>query len=97
MPIIRESWMLWPVAFVVAVGQGLCYPSLHSLISKSAPPEQMGSVLGLAASMGSLARMIGPVMFGALWDLERRRRVLHRRRDRVRCISRVTRKQPKQA
>ena len=68
MPIIADARLLWPVAFLVAVGQGLCYPSLHSLISKSAPPEQMGSVLGIAASMGSLARMIGPVMFGALWD-----------------------------
>jgi MFS family permease len=68
MPIIGAAWMLWPVAFFVAVGQGLSYPSLHSLISKAAPEEQMGSVLGMAASMGSLARMIGPVMFGVLWD-----------------------------
>ncbi|HEY0593149.1 MAG TPA: MFS transporter [Thermoanaerobaculia bacterium] len=71
MPIIADRALLWPVAFVVALGQGLCYPSLHSLISKSAPPEQMGSVLGLSASLGSLARMIGPVMFGALWDAGR--------------------------
>jgi multidrug resistance protein len=71
MPIIADARLLWPVAFLVALGQGLCYPSLHSLISKAAPPEQMGSILGLAASMGSLARMIGPVMFGALWDAGR--------------------------
>jgi MFS transporter, DHA1 family, tetracycline resistance protein len=69
MPVIGYAWMLWPVAFFVAVGQGLSYPSLHSLISKAAPEEQMGSVLGMAASMGSLARMIGPVTFGLLWDV----------------------------
>ncbi|MGH9458191.1 MAG: MFS transporter [Thermoanaerobaculia bacterium] len=67
-PLIFREAALWPVALLVAVGQGLCYPSMHSLISKVAPQDQLGSVLGLSASMGSLARMLGPVTFGVLWD-----------------------------
>ncbi|HVR44321.1 MAG TPA: MFS transporter [Thermoanaerobaculia bacterium] len=67
-PLIGDERLLWPVALLVAVGQGLCYPSMHSIVSGAAPQEQLGSVLGVSASMGSLARMLGPVVFGTLWD-----------------------------
>lgn len=68
LPLLQHQALLWPAAFLVAVGQGLSYPSMNSLASKTAPAEQMGSVMGVAASMGSLARLLGPISFGFLWD-----------------------------
>lgn len=64
----RLPW-LYVVALLIAVGQGLCYPALTSLVSKVAPENERGSLLGLATSVGSLARFIGPIMAGFLYDL----------------------------
>jgi DHA1 family tetracycline resistance protein-like MFS transporter len=47
---------------VLAVGNGLNTPSLSSLISRSASGEHQGGVLGVAQSMGALARVIGPLV-----------------------------------
>ena len=60
--------MLYGVAFFVAIGQALTYPSLTSLISKAAPPGDRGSILGLSTSIGSLARFLGPIACGFLYD-----------------------------
>jgi MFS family permease len=65
--------LLYVVAFFIAIGQGLTYPSLTSLVTKAAPPREHGSMLGLAAGMGSLARFLGPIVSGALYDLARAR------------------------
>jgi len=64
----RLPW-LYMVALLIAIGQGLCYPALTSLVSKVAPESERGSLLGLATSVGSLARFIGPIMSGFLYDL----------------------------
>jgi MFS transporter, DHA1 family, tetracycline resistance protein len=64
----RLPW-LYVVALLIAIGQGLCYPALTSLVSKVAPESERGSLLGLATSVGSLARFIGPIMSGFLYDL----------------------------
>jgi MFS transporter, DHA1 family, tetracycline resistance protein len=67
-PTIYRVPLLYGVAFFIAIGQGLTYPSLTSLISKAAPPQDRGSILGLATSVGSLARFIGPILSGFLYD-----------------------------
>lgn len=64
----RLPW-LYVVALLIAIGQGLCYPALTSLVSKVAPESERGSLLGLATSVGSLARFIGPILSGFLYDL----------------------------
>jgi MFS family permease len=68
-PSIWRVPLLYGVAFFIAIGQGLTYPSLTSLISKAAPPRDRGSILGLATSVGSLARFVGPILSGYLYDL----------------------------
>ena len=68
-PTIWRVPLLYGVAFFIAIGQGLTYPSLTSLISKAAPPQDRGSILGLATSVGSLARFCGPILSGYLYDL----------------------------
>lgn len=44
-----------------AVGSALCTPSLASLISRAASPEEQGTVQGAASALESLGRTIGPV------------------------------------
>jgi MFS family permease len=40
-------------------------------VSKAAPEHDRGSILGLATSAGSLARFIGPLLSGVLYDWAR--------------------------
>lgn len=61
--------MLYTVAFFIAIGQGLCYPSLTSLVTKVTPSGEHGSMLGMATGIGALARFAGPILFGFLYDL----------------------------
>ncbi|HUP61253.1 MAG TPA: MFS transporter [Thermoanaerobaculia bacterium] len=68
-PSIYRVPLLYVVAFFIAVGQGLCYPSLTSLVSRVTHESERGSMLGLATSVGSLARFVGPILAGVLYDL----------------------------
>lgn len=68
-PSIWRVPLLYGVAFFIAIGQGLTYPSLTSLVSKAAPENERGSMLGLATAVGSLARFVGPVFSGFLYDV----------------------------
>jgi DHA1 family tetracycline resistance protein-like MFS transporter len=44
-----------------AIGIGLCNATLSALVSKSAGPDEQGSVQGAAGALESLGRTIGPV------------------------------------
>jgi DHA1 family tetracycline resistance protein-like MFS transporter len=68
-PAIWRVPLLYAAGFFIGIGQGLCYPALMSLISKIAPEQDRGSMLGLATSVGSLARFLGPLVAGFLYDL----------------------------
>jgi DHA1 family tetracycline resistance protein-like MFS transporter len=70
-PSIFQVPLLYSVAFFIAIGQGLCYPALTSLVSKVAPENERGSLLGLATAVGSLARFLGPLLSGFLYDMAR--------------------------
>src|SRR5207249_3179072 len=72
-PAVWRVALLYVVAFFIAIGQGLTYPSLTSLITKASPPSEHGSMLGLASGMGSLARFLGPIISGYLYDLAQAR------------------------
>ncbi len=47
---------------------GLTQPLLASLASQFAGVAQQGTVLGFAQSSGSLARTIGPILWGILYQ-----------------------------
>jgi MFS family permease len=72
-PSVHRVTSLYVVAFFIAIGQGLCYPSLTSLVSKASPASEQGSMLGLASGLGSLARFLGPICSGFLYDLAQAR------------------------
>jgi MFS transporter, DHA1 family, tetracycline resistance protein len=52
----------------LSIGMGAMQPSLNSLISRRAGTEEQGEVMGIAQSVGSLARVLGPIIAGALFE-----------------------------
>jgi len=68
-PQVYDVRLLYVVAFFIAIGQGLCYPSLTSLVTKVTKPSEHGSMLGMATAVGSLARFLGPIVMGFLYDV----------------------------
>ncbi|MCL5271013.1 MAG: MFS transporter [bacterium] len=60
-------YVLLPMA-IVAVGQGLCLPSILSLVSRGAGTQTQGNVLGTSQAAASLARIVGPACGGILFD-----------------------------
>jgi DHA1 family tetracycline resistance protein-like MFS transporter len=51
----------------LAVGMGAMQPSLNSLISRRAGAGEQGEVMGVAQSVGSLSRVLGPIVAGSLF------------------------------
>lgn len=61
------SWgVLVPGLILLAVGQGLLTPTLSSAVAGMVP-ERAGIALGVQQSAGGLARVVGPVLGGALF------------------------------
>jgi predicted MFS family arabinose efflux permease len=69
------QWLspVWPVAIagfaLVCIGQSICFPNLTALISRAAPPDRQGEMLGLNMSGMALARIGGPVLAGELFSV----------------------------
>ncbi len=59
-PYLDKYWHFYLVGFLLASGSGLLNPSLLALISRNAPADSQGGVLGVTQGIGSLARMLGP-------------------------------------
>ena len=55
-------------AGVLAVGMGFNSPSLSSMVSQLSDPDDQGGILGLASSLASLGRVVGPAWGGYLYD-----------------------------
>jgi MFS transporter, DHA1 family, tetracycline resistance protein len=53
---------------LLAGGMGMMQPSLNSLISRRAGSGEQGEVMGVAQSVGSLSRVLGPIIAGALFE-----------------------------
>ncbi len=54
---------------VLAAGQGFASPSLATLLSRSAGSDEQGALLGLGQSLAALARAVGPLLAGLLYDV----------------------------
>jgi DHA1 family tetracycline resistance protein-like MFS transporter len=63
-PMCRSYPPLLAVMGILALGSGLAGPSFQSMISRRTNPEDQGGILGLAQSLSSLARVLGPVGAG---------------------------------
>lgn len=53
---------------VLSFSRGILHPSLSSLASLEVSPDRRGAVMGIFHSGGSLARVLGPIMAGFLYD-----------------------------
>jgi predicted MFS family arabinose efflux permease len=53
---------------VLAIGMGFNNPALSSMVSRLADPNDQGGILGLASSLSSLGRVVGPAWGGYLYD-----------------------------
>jgi MFS family permease len=66
-PAAHDLPMLVVATSCLALGMGAMQPSLNSLISRRAGIEEQGEVLGVAQSVASLSRVLGPLFAGALF------------------------------
>jgi multidrug resistance protein len=53
---------------VLAMGMGFNSPACSSMMSRLSSADDQGGILGLAASVSSLGRVVGPVIGGFLYD-----------------------------
>lgn len=65
--IVAYPWMpsyesYYAIGLLFAIGTSIAIPSLYSMISRSANSSEQGAVMGLSASVGSLARAAGPFL-----------------------------------
>ncbi len=61
-------WLL-AALFLLSVGFGGTLPSLVSLLSRASAADVQGGSLGVGQSVSALARIAGPLLGGAAWDL----------------------------
>lgn len=66
-PLSHDLPLLIVAVSFLALGMGAMQPSLNSLISRRAGAEEQGEVMGVAQSVGSLSRVLGPILAGALF------------------------------
>lgn len=66
-PLARSLPLVVVAVSFLAIGMGAMQPSLNSLISRRAGAAEQGEVLGVAQSVGSLSRVLGPLAAGALF------------------------------
>jgi MFS family permease len=67
LPAAGDLSLLLVAVTCLALGMGAMQPSLNSLISRRAGVEEQGEVMGVAQSVGSLSRVLGPLLAGALF------------------------------
>ena len=62
----RDAYLLAIVFVPFAVGNAISQPSIQSMISRFAPPEMRGSVMGVFQSTNSTTLIVGPIIAGLL-------------------------------
>lgn len=61
-PVTNNLWVLGTALFFLAIGSGLNNPANQSILSKLAPADRTGGVLGVGQSLSTLGRIAGPVV-----------------------------------
>jgi predicted MFS family arabinose efflux permease len=63
-PLVPSPGWLYLVTPIVAVGNGLAFPSFTSLYSKACQAEKAGELMGESQSMATTGRIFGPIWAG---------------------------------
>jgi len=67
-PLARHLPGLALVVLFVPVGTALLFPATTALVSRRSPRGEIGQVLGVQQSFGSIARMVGPMWSGLVFQ-----------------------------
>ncbi|MCU1462468.1 MAG: Tetracycline resistance efflux pump [Acidimicrobiales bacterium] len=65
---VHSYWTLVPALLALVVGQGLAAPSLTAAFAGRARAERRGRALGVQQSANGLARVVGPIAGGLLFQ-----------------------------
>ncbi len=65
---VHSYWTLVPALLALVVGQGLAAPSLTAAFAGKARVERRGRALGVQQSASGLARVVGPIAGGVLFQ-----------------------------
>jgi predicted MFS family arabinose efflux permease len=68
MPLVHNIPLFAVVMALVPIGTSLLFPATSSQISKHAPPGHVGEFMGLQQAFGNVARMLGPVWAGVVFQ-----------------------------
>jgi len=67
-PLAPSDVWIFPAIGLCGLGLGLAGPTLSGILSRTAPPDARGEVMGASQSASSLALVIGPLIAGTLYD-----------------------------
>ena len=67
-PIVREPYVAVLLMGTLMMGHSLAFPTSGALISRTAPPEGQGSVMGLLMASNAFSRIIAPPTFGLIYE-----------------------------
>jgi DHA1 family tetracycline resistance protein-like MFS transporter len=67
--VIPSGMLAYTGIVIYALGSGFFEPSIGSLISRSASPQEQGRVQGASQSMQSISRIIGPLTAAGLYQV----------------------------
>jgi MFS transporter, DHA1 family, tetracycline resistance protein len=62
------DWLAGSLLIASVVGHAVWQPATTSLVSRSAPSDRQGAILGAGSATGSLARVAGPAIGGAIFS-----------------------------
>ncbi len=68
LPFVGSVATLLAALGILAIGMGFNSPALTSMVSRISDPNDQGGILGLASSLASLGRVVGPAWGGFLYD-----------------------------
>jgi len=65
---VVQGWIIPIVMAFGACGMSMAMPNISAMISRASPPDRQGALLGLNMASGSIARIFGPMLAGALFS-----------------------------
>ena len=67
--ISKNTYIIYAAAALFAIGNGIMWPSVLSILSKVAGHQYQGAVQGYAGSIGSVASIIGLIIGGIIYEV----------------------------
>jgi predicted MFS family arabinose efflux permease len=67
-PFAPTLWTFGAAIMLVPIGTALLFPATTSLVSRYADPHELGATMGVQQAYGGVARLLGPVWAGAVFQ-----------------------------